>query len=486
LFLSPDSHVESPPDECRLGPVVEGRRLYVSDLYLRESHTSEGGGTDFKTVAISKPPSGVADYGAEFVGATPSGSKVFFVSESALTPDKAQPGNADLYEYDPETAVLRRLSVGQEEADLTAFSGALASSAIASADGSHVYFTALGRLVPGLGKTRQQNEHACAGQGRAAPTCTANLYAYANGRVSFIANVEQGEGSNDYAAYQPGGGNVPPLAVTLAATTPGGSDLVFDSTSNLTAYDSEGYAELYRYDEANNAISCVSCNPTGGRAEGVALLHASPPALKGLENQGAPIEQVGGFSNDGTTVFFAATGRLLPAAVNVHPNAEVPVVNVYEWRDGVLSLISTGASASADVLLGATADGSDIFFATASQLVGQDGDHAVDIYDARVAGGFPAPPAPPVSCASNEMCRSVVAMQPTLITPASVNVSGPENVVVLAANPSTAKPGASRKPNLGCQAKARRITKAGRRRRALRRCFKPKRKRSANAGGHRS
>ena len=486
LFLSPDPRVGSEPVECRLGPVVEGKRLYVSDLYLRESYTREDGETAFKTIEISKPPAGVADYGAEFVGAPPSGSKVFFVSERALTPDKAQPGNADLYEYDPETAVLRRLSVGQEEADLTGFTGALASSAITSADGSHVYFTALGRLVPGSGKTRQQNEEACAGQGPAAPACSANLYEYSNGRVSLIATIEQGQEGNDYAAYQRGSRSGPPLAATMAAVTPDGSDLVFDSTSSLTAYDSEGNPELYRYDEANNAISCVSCNPTGGRAEGLPLLHASPPALKGLENQGAPIEQVGGLSSDGATVLFAATGRLLPAAVNVDPNAEVPVVNVYEWRNGVLSLISTGTSASADVLLGASADGSDIFFATASQLVGQDGDHSVDIYDARVAGGFPAPPAPAVSCASTETCRSILSVPPTPVIPASVSASGAGNVLVLAANPSSPRSRASRKPKLGCQARARRITKAARRRRALRRCLKPKRRGSAVAPGHRS
>ena len=50
-----------------------------------------------------------------------------------------------------------------------------------------------------------------------------------------------------------------------------------------------------------------------------------------------------------------------------------------------------------------SATGSDIFFETRSQLVGQDTDSLGDIYDARVDGGFPAP-TPEPSCAG-EACQ---------------------------------------------------------------------------------
>jgi len=172
-------------------------------------------------------------------------------------------------------------------------------------------------------------------------------------------------------------------------------------------------------------------------------LHASQPFLNGAEH-GTPAEQVGGVSNDGSTVFFDATGQLLPAAVNAaeterkfreRGDSLEPIGDVYEWRDGVLSLISTGTSASSDRLIGSSPSGSDVFFTTSSQLVGQDGDHAPDIYDARVAGGFAASAAPPAPCVSLATCRSMVATAPVHLTPASVGVAGSGNLAPVAEAP---------------------------------------------------
>jgi hypothetical protein len=469
VFLSPDPGIRSAPSECRLGPIVEGRTQYVSDLYVRENGST--------TVDVSGPPVGVADYGAEFVGATPDGSTVFFVSASALTPDKAHsgPGYSDLYEYDVETGVLRRLSVGQEEADLTGFNGSPSSSAIVSSDGSHVYFTALGQLVPGAGRSRRTNEEDCEGHGPGSATCTANLYLYTSGRVSFIANLEPGTFAGLYGAYHAGEPS-PPLGVNQAAVTPDGTDLVFETNSNVTTYNSDGHGELYRFDAPSATISCVSCSPAGVRAEGLSYLHASPPSQVAAEFAGAPVEQLGGLSRDGSTVFFAATDRLLSAAINADPAAENPIIDVYEWHDGVLSLISTGASASPDTLLGASPDGSNVFFATASQLVAQDGDHAIDIYDARVGGGFGAPPAPPTPCTAAETCRSMAATPPAPVAPASMAFTGPGDSIVLPINGPTHGIGLGHRPTpkRSCRAKAKSVRNAKKRRQALARCPKPK------------
>jgi hypothetical protein len=442
-FESPDPALQSElaPEECRVGPVVGGRTSYVSDLYVREDGS--------KTMDISRPPAGVPDYGASFVGASEDGAKVFFVSESQLTPDQTTfgPGHANLFEYDVVTGVLTRLSVGPsgyDDADLYAFSGepdkymSLGQSAISSADGSHVYFTALGQLVPGAGKTEQENMKGCPGV--PGPSCTANLYVSTRGRVSFIATVGptiEPNFENEYTTEVR-----PSLGTFSAALASNGSDLAFESTRSLTGYNSEGHGELYRYDAVSSTISCMSCSPTGvregGGKLGVVRFRDSDQFHLGAEADGTPVEQVGGLSSDGSTVFFAATGPRLPAATN-STEASASVLNVYEWHDGVLSLLSTGTSTGSDELIGASPNGSNVFFATRSQLVVQDGDHAVDIYDARVEGGLPAP-ATPAPCVSLATCRSMTATPPVTVTPASVNVSGPGNVTTVTGSESPPPP----------------------------------------------
>ncbi|HXR22228.1 MAG TPA: hypothetical protein VN786_06720, partial [Acidimicrobiales bacterium] len=420
FFLSPDPLLRGNlPEECLLGPVEEktGKNSYISNLYVRENGNT--------TVDISKPPAGVPDYGASFVGATPDGSRVFFVTRSQLTPDKAN-SDPDLYEYDVETGALKRLSVGPpgyDDADLAGPPSASedpANWAMVSSDGSHVYFTGMGQLVPGAGASAATNK----------ANETVNLYVYANGSVSFIAIVTHGNfnGDSGYSAA-----TVAPLNVDVGEVTPDGSDLVFDSDSQLTAYDNAGRAELYRYDAPSHTISCVSCSPAFAPPNGPLdpVFHTSF-----WDNPHGTVQQFGGLSNDGDTVFFASTDQLLPAAANVlAAEPGNPIYDIYEWHDGVLSLISSGTSVSSDFLLGASPSGSDVFFLSASQLVPQDGEHAYQIYDARTEGGFAAP-ATPAPCASAATCRSMVASPPTTITPATVSVSGPGDVTTVTGSES--------------------------------------------------
>ena len=124
------------------------------------------------TVEISKAPAsaaecepGVKECEAFFAGASEDGSQVFFVTRSQLT---SNTGNADpnLYEYNVETHTLKRISVGPpsyDDADL-----ALEESVIVPSDGSHVYFTGRGQLVPGSGATKTTNESTA----RSTCTCT--------------------------------------------------------------------------------------------------------------------------------------------------------------------------------------------------------------------------------------------------------------------------------------------------------------------------
>jgi hypothetical protein len=80
-----------------------------------------------------------------------------------------------------------------------------------------------------------------------------------------------------------------------------------------------------------------------------------------------------------------------------------------------------------------------VFFATHSQLVGQDTDGQGDVYDARTGGGFPPPAPPPTEC-EGDACLSPLAA-PIDTTPASLSFSGSGNLTpLLAASKPTAKP----------------------------------------------
>lgn len=109
---------------------------------------------------------------------------------------------------------------------------------------------------------------------------------------------------------------------------------------------------------------------------------------------------------------------------------------------GCVSLISDGRDTtegahprepSAVRLLNVDATGENVFFETADQLVGQDTDTQVDLYDARVDGGFPAPPVFPVCEAeagpSGEACRGTGSAPGVFAAPGSVVFSGPSNIV---------------------------------------------------------
>jgi hypothetical protein len=117
--------------------------------------------------------------------------------------------------------------------------------------------------------------------------------------------------------------------------------------------------------------------------------------------------------------------------------------DVYEWEavgkgrctetapafskpnEGCLSLISTGKSADDSEFLDASPSGEDVFFTTASSLVPQDYG-LIDVYDARVGGGFPPSPPTPAPC-EGEACVGA-ASAPSDRTPASSAFRGSGNV----------------------------------------------------------
>jgi hypothetical protein len=113
-------------------------------------------------------------------------------------------------------------------------------------------------------------------------------------------------------------------------------------------------------------------------------------------------------SDDGRT-FFTTSDALVPQDTN-------ETEDVYEYVESRPQLISSGTSAANGEfgfigietfpgLVGVSADGTDVYFATFDVLVGQDQNgEEMKIYDARSGGGFPFVNPPP-SCAAADECH---------------------------------------------------------------------------------
>jgi hypothetical protein len=393
----------------------------------------------------------------EYWPASPDGSKAFFTSCEQLTNDStassAQSGGHchgenmgsslvgnDLYQYDTASGVLTDLTVDHSGdpvgADVQAVYGA-------SSDGSYVYFVANGVLAAGASPGDcHQIVNGVKGH--------CNLYVTHNGTVTFIARIA------DDASIQSGSAGNWEEYATTARVTPDGTHLAFETTASVTGYDNQiadgssscgvnpletttasgdpHCSEVYLYDALSHELRCASCNPTGARPLGASYLPditelGGRGALSGHGDQYLPRS----LSADGSRLFFDSEDALAPGDVNAR-------MDVYEYENGRAYLISSGTSSENSAFADASASGSDVFFLTRSQLVGQDSDQAVDLYDARVGGGFPflAPPAP----CSGEACKAPPAPPAAESSLSSGAVGGAGNL----ANPPAVTGSANTKP----------------------------------------
>jgi hypothetical protein len=323
------------------------------------------------------------------------GGRVFFVSE----------GN------------IRDFIVGSEEEVAVTLSGD-AEIVNISADGTHVYFISHTALP-----------------GSAAEPGAPNLYLWTEGNraTHFIGTVSpldlEGKPAlntwtSDVVTPEKSIGQGP--GADPSRTTPDGEVMVFESRAQLTPYDNEGFVEIYRYDAASQNLACISCNPLGGPPVGNARLEAQ----EFLFPQGGESMVVHNLTTDGSRVFFETSEALVGRDVD-------GVNDIYEWQDGVLSLISSGRSVfysnpgvplqfqEPNVMVAVTPTGSDVVFRTNDQLLfAGPGSGSAALYDARIDGGFVEPTQSP--CES-QICGGAVAA-PALAAPGSNAFRGRGNV----------------------------------------------------------
>ncbi|HEX3359951.1 MAG TPA: hypothetical protein VHS74_03065 [Solirubrobacterales bacterium] len=360
-------------------------------IYVRIDGTS--------TTAVSTPES---TQPAQFWTAATDGSKAIF---SIISGSKA--GNLYLFNVAAKATTL----IAQES--LGVFG--------ASDDASFVYFVSRKVLAGGAvgGKP--------------------NIYLFHEGAYTYIGALSEA----DLKVLSP----VSPAPFRhTSRVSPDGRHLAFTSAASLTGFDNldaksgEPDTEVFLYDAEANRLTCASCNRTGARPSGgevAAPQNAGDLAVAAMIPAGqTPFHSATALSNDGRRLFFNSFDSLTPADTN-------GVADVYEWEEqgtgdcstassayspsngGCVSLISSGTSPSDSTLLDASATGDDIFFSTSASLVNQDPGH-IDIYDARVAGGFPEPPPAPPIC-EGEACQSP-GPPPAPLNPASSLFQGSGNV----------------------------------------------------------
>lgn len=192
-----------------------------------------------------------------------------------------------------------------------------------------------------------------------------------------------------------------------ARVTPDGRQIAFMDGGPDSEEQGE-VSEMYVYKEDTNTLKCVSCLPTGAKADvGIEKGVHINPLDSVYENE--PY-QPRFMTRDGRYVFFNTPEALVPQDTNGTTDAYE-----YDTVTGKLSLLSTGAGEDSAWFVDASADGHDVFLVTRGQLSRWDPDKLTDLYDARVDGGLPEPPAPSVPC-DGDACQGTPSAAPSFNT----------------------------------------------------------------------
>jgi len=388
---------------------------------------------------------------AQFVGM--SGGElpdVFFTSRGELT-DDANTGlsdeGEDLYRFDSESGTLTDLTADADDAAGAEVIGVVGIGG----DGKRAYFVA--NAVLGDGAAHGASSGDCEVRPLAEGEC--NLYYWSeNGGVTYVARLD----ANAHSANGPQrqsysdrwnwyySATATDEAEFASRLSRDGSSLVFRSQLPQTAEPTGGVPNFYRFDAAHGSVQCLTCDLSGAAQPESPKLNSYIGGNGGIFSMLMPHQNL---SSDGNRFFFESGARLSSADTNgiggcpivtVLGSAHAPrCQDVYEWEaegtgscnrsdqsGGCLFLISTGTDENPSFFTATSSSGDDAFIYTSQQLVTQDRDQLVDVYDARVDGGLPSQnPPPPNPCRASESCRGPIGGAPEETTPGSATFIGP-------------------------------------------------------------
>ena len=333
------------------------------------------------------------------------------------------------------------LEEGRCAVDLTQGHGGFLGVVGQSEDLSRIYFVDEAALAAGAepGTCRSPNPRTMEEEekGNVPPGFGCNLYLYEAGvGMQFVATLPKVDGGgtvgrDDWAA-EPG--------QRTAEASPKGRYLAFVSTARLTGFDNIGPCqgfefqrgpcrEVFLYDSTTGRLTCLSCNPAGEAPLGNSTLRVIGNANK------SPWLPQPRYLTDQGRLLFDTSERLTPQDTNGR------VEDVYEAEPagvgsclrpaGCVSLISpgTGSADSNFLAMGGEGEdeGSNVFFTTREELVPNDTDELIDLYDAREGGGFPSETETQRAECQGESCQPV-PQAPNDATPASSAFRGAGNV----------------------------------------------------------
>jgi hypothetical protein len=371
---SPNSGAGDGGNDTQGAVSSDGSMVFWTDN-ARQLYVWHAGSGSVKVNASLRAPS-LGDGTATFIGAASDASHVLFSDETALT--NAPGDDGGLYELDRTTG--RLLNLTPSGGGSPGFQGVLGYNR----DDSTVYFVATADLTG------------------TAPVGQPNLYVSHDGTLTFIVTLSS-QDSGDWA-HEP--------ASRHAAVSPDGTHAVFTSFAGLTGQENvdaitgQPDSQVFEYDAADDSLHCLSCNPSGEAPLGSSTV----PAWLNASHNPAYL------SADGSRVLFDSADSLTPRDINSKQD-------VYEWvrggacgvTEGCVYLVSSGLDTTNSLFADASLSGEDIFFTTRARLAHADVDESIDLYDARVRGGFPET-SPPAPCLG-EACLGPLANPPSIQRP---------------------------------------------------------------------
>jgi hypothetical protein len=308
----------------------------------------------------------------------------------------------------------------EESADLAEGEGGFQGILGAGEDLSRIYFVDTAVLSAGGNANGEEPEGG-----------EFNLYSWDEGEISFIGRLASDDRAfGTRSSY--GTWTASPSQRT-AQVSRDGSWLAFMSLVPLTGYDNSlrgggncgtgtpACREVFVYSADSGELSCASCNPSGQQPIGSSNLSLIRP--------NAPFRQPANLSPTGEgRVFFGSLDSLVSRDLNGR------IQDIYEWEpdgvgscnlpDGCVHLISSGNSAYDSMFMDSSASGDDAFFITRDRLLPTDKDEMLDLYDARVGGGFTEAEESP--CLA-EACKGPFSEQPPRPLLATPGHFGPGN-----------------------------------------------------------